>query len=158
MDTNIKILVVDDDVNNQDIIKYTLESKYKLSYAASGEECIEMVQDTAPDLILLDVGLPGLSGYDTCKKLKLNAEFSNIPILFVSARNSTEEKMLGYEAGAEDYIVKPFDLQELKNKVITNIKNRQQLNKIQDEQNMLDGKVKEDKPQAFGGFAEKRSK
>ncbi len=111
------ILAVDDEPLNLDILKELLEEEYDLSFATTGEECITLTNNTSFDLILLDVGLPGLSGLDVCKKLKEDTSTQEIPIIFVSALTSTKERLAGFNAGGQDYINKPFNKNELKAKI-----------------------------------------
>jgi CheY-like chemotaxis protein len=83
----------------------------------SGPECLEVVEEFDPQVILLDVSMPQMSGYDVCRKLKENPITQKIIVMFVSARGTVEERMEGYSVGAEDYIVKPFSHEELRLKL-----------------------------------------
>lgn len=112
-----KILSVDDEPINQLVIDEILEDDYEVKLVYTGEECLEMVKEFSPDLILLDVNMPGIDGYETCVKLKEDSETRSIPVIFLSALSSTEEKLKGYESGADDYIPKPFDHNDLLNKI-----------------------------------------
>jgi len=107
------ILAVDDEVINLEILHELLDDHYKIITATDGQACLEIVNDSNPDLILMDVNMPRLDGIDTCKKLKADSSTASIPIIFVSALASHQEKMTGYKAGGEDYISKPFDGDEL---------------------------------------------
>ncbi|MEJ2180868.1 MAG: response regulator, partial [Gammaproteobacteria bacterium] len=80
-----KILVVDDEPFNLEIMQEILEEDYEVSYAKSGSECMDMVTKLMPDVVLLDVNMPGMSGYEVCQKLKENPKTTNIPVTFVSA-------------------------------------------------------------------------
>jgi len=111
------ILAVDDEPFNLDILEELLEDTYQLSFAETGEECIAIANESPIDLILLDVGLPGISGLEVCKKLKANPSTQDIPIIFVSALTSAEERLNGFNAGGQDYINKPFNHDELKAKI-----------------------------------------
>jgi len=112
-----KILSVDDEPTNQLVIDEILEDDYEVKLVYSGEECLENVKDFKPDLILLDINMPGIDGYETCTKLKDDPETKSIPVLILSALSTTEEKLKGYEVGAVDYISKPFDHDELISKI-----------------------------------------
>ncbi len=112
-----RILAVDDEPFNLDIIKELLEDEYDLSFATTGEECISIATESPIDLILLDVGLPGISGLDVCRKLKSDPSTQEIPIIFVSALTSADERLKGFDAGGQDYINKPFYHDELKAKI-----------------------------------------
>jgi len=103
------VLSVDDESLNQEIVLDLLEDDFEIKTASNGQECLEMVEKEIPQLILLDVNMPVLNGLETCKKLKANDKFKNIPIIFVSALASAKEIEMGNEAGADDYITKPFD-------------------------------------------------
>ncbi len=115
--TQPTILTVDDSSINQMIIKEILESEYKIEFAFSGEECLKIAPVVAPDLILLDVSMPGMDGYETCKQIKLNSDLQNIPVIFISAKVTKDHKLQGYEAGGFDYITKPFEYDELTIKI-----------------------------------------
>ncbi|THB75220.1 MAG: response regulator [Gammaproteobacteria bacterium] len=111
------ILSVDDSPINQQIIKEILEDQYNIELAFSGEECLKLTPVVSPNLILLDVSMPGLDGYETCKKIKSTPDLQNIPVIFVSAKVSRDHKLQGYEAGGYDYITKPFNYNELVAKI-----------------------------------------
>ncbi|NOU52027.1 response regulator [Pseudoalteromonas sp. JBTF-M23] len=109
-----RVLAVDDEPFNLEIIEEILEDlDFELKTAASGPECLEMLATFNPQVILLDVSMPKMNGYDVCRAIKSNPDTSHIVVMFVSARGSVEERMEGYAVGAEDYIVKPFGQGEL---------------------------------------------
>lgn len=116
-----KILSVDDDPINQAIVEELFSTKYVIALASSGEECIQHITDIKPDLILLDVSMIGMDGYETCRELKKDENTRNIPVIFVSARGSQEDKIKAYEAGGHDYITKPFNHSELEIKIMHTI-------------------------------------
>lgn len=103
-----KILIVDDDSTNLLILKETLNDGYDLFFASEGKEAIESATNNIPDLILLDIMMPDITGYDVCKTLKLNAVTSHIPVIFISAMSEINDEALGFSIGAVDYIVKPI--------------------------------------------------
>ncbi len=109
----LKVLAIDDEPLNLDIIEEILEERFETEQALNGAEGFEAAKSFQPDLILLDVNMPVMDGLETCKKLKADPETSHIPVVFLSALSRVEERMAGYEAGADDYISKPFDEQEL---------------------------------------------
>ncbi len=115
--SKLKILSVDDEPTNQLVIDEILEDDYDVRLVYSGEECLESVKDFNPDLILLDINMPGIDGYETCERLKKDPHSKLIPVIILSALSTTEEKLKGYEVGAEDYIPKPFDHDELLQKI-----------------------------------------
>lgn len=116
-----KILVVDDDEPNRDLLKSLLASEYEVMVAENGEMAIEIASQQMPDLILLDIQMPGIDGYQTCQRLKDNQENENCPVIFVSAKNNEDEILKGYEVGAVDYLVKPFKPKELRQKIANNL-------------------------------------
>jgi len=104
-----KILIVDDMKANIQILADLLKDKYKILVATSGEKALEIAfSENKPDLILLDVIMPGMSGHDVCKKLKDSPKTKNIPIIFITGKVSIEDEIYGFELGAVDYIAKPF--------------------------------------------------
>ena len=111
-----KILIVEDDPGIQLSIKDEFESLgYRVFTANNGEEGLEMVKKQSPDLIILDLMLPVLDGYEVCKKLR--AEGDNTPILMLTVKDKEIDKVLGLELGADDYVTKPFSLRELVSRV-----------------------------------------
>lgn len=111
------ILSIDDDANNQLVLQKAFENTFTMHFAYSGEEGLGMAALLKPDVILLDIAMPGMNGIETCKALKGSAMTSAIPVLFLSAMNTLEDRLNGYKAGAEDYICKPINLHELKCKI-----------------------------------------
>ncbi len=125
------ILSVDDETHTQALIKEVLSDEHVVSLVASGEKCLRYVEDHIPDLILLDVSMPpGMNGFETCRKLKENEHLHNIPVIFVSGQSSETERLTGYESGGADYILKPFEIDTLREKVNLNLElARQNINK-----------------------------
>jgi len=119
MHLNDRILVIDDNVDNLMILQELLESEYTVQCVASGEEALRVAPRFQPNLVLLDVMMPGLDGNDTCDLLRLLPEMSAAKIVMVSARNELEDRLISYDAGAVDYISKPFHEQEVLAKVRT---------------------------------------
>jgi diguanylate cyclase (GGDEF)-like protein len=104
-----RILIVDDEPTNIDILMGLLKSKYKLVAALSGEKALEIAKSrTSPDLILLDIMMPGMNGYQVCEALKSSEVTKNIPVIFVTAVSEIMDKTKGFDLGAVDYITKPF--------------------------------------------------
>ena len=121
-----KILVVDDDKISHAFIKRALAHAYMLIDTFSGEEALKVLATEKPDLILLDVEMPGLNGYAVCEQIKANPRTTDIPVIFLSARDELRDRMQGFEAGADDYMVKPFQTEALlaRIKVITHYRNQ----------------------------------
>ncbi len=106
-----RILVVDDEVPIQELIKFNLEQAgFEVEVASEGEEALEKFDAVKPELIVLDLMLPGKDGYDVCKAIRKN---SNVPIIMLTAKETELERVLGLELGADDYITKPFSPLEL---------------------------------------------
>lgn len=102
------VLVVDDVALNIDILLDILDNDYDVSVAMDGESAIEFVEEASPDIILLDVLMPGLSGYDVCEHLKGNDKTKHIPIIFITSKTDADDQAKGLKLGAVDYIIKPF--------------------------------------------------
>lgn len=111
---NYRILIVDDVPNNIKVIGTILREKgYQINIAKNGVEALHVVANEIPDLILLDVMMPEMGGFETCRQLKSNPNTKDIPIIFLTARTETDDIIKGFEAGAVDYITKPFNATEL---------------------------------------------
>lgn len=116
------ILIVDDTIKNLQLLGTVLkEENYRIAIANNGNQAVLIASKALPDLILLDVMMPGLNGYETCKKLKEIESTKNIPIIFLTAKSEIEDIIVGFKAGAVDYITKPFNVYELKARVKTHI-------------------------------------
>ncbi|PCI51301.1 MAG: hypothetical protein COB51_02065 [Moraxellaceae bacterium] len=113
MQNRPRIYAVDDDPLNCEIISELLEENYDVKTFVGGRDCLNCAEQALPDLFLLDVGMPGLNGYEVCKLIRDQKELSGIPIIFVSALTTLEDRMEGYEAGGDDYLTKPFKEEEL---------------------------------------------
>lgn len=110
------ILSIDDDPNNQILLEKTFEHA-EFKSALSGEEGLAIAEKMIPDVVLLDIAMPGMNGTEVCHRLKANEKTAQIPVLFVSAMNTLEDRFASYKAGGEDYICKPINVHELKCKV-----------------------------------------
>lgn len=112
------ILVIDDDETLRMVLKRILEEEgYRVLVGADGTQLEDVIGDAAPDLIILDVGLPWINGFELARLLKEHPDLKNIPLIFVSGQTSQEDVRLGFEAGADDYIKKPFDIETIKKAV-----------------------------------------
>jgi len=122
MNDNIYILAVDDNQENLKIISNFLkEENYKIALALDGNSALKILEDNAIDLILLDVMMPEMDGYEVCKQVKLNPKTNSIPVIFLTAKNQTEDLVEGFKAGAVDYITKPFKREELLMRIKTHL-------------------------------------
>ena len=117
-----KVLVVDDTEANIDILVDTIESDYDVSVAMDGEGALEIVADEKPDLILLDIMMPGMDGYEVCQKLKSDEHTKNIPVIFLTAMTEEQDEARGLALGAVDYVTKPFSPELIKSRVKNHLK------------------------------------
>jgi len=121
-----KILAIDDTPANLEVIDETLsDAGYAVVAAIDGERALKRLQTYQPDLILLDIQMPGIDGFETCRKIKSNPETSSIPVIFITAFADVESKVKGFSLGGVDYITKPFQEQEMLARVNTHLRLRQ---------------------------------
>lgn len=121
------VMIVDDADDNRLMQRMLLEDKYTIIEAVSGEDCLEKIKDIVPDLLLLDVNMDGISGYDVCIELRKQQDTANLPIIFVSAKDKPEERLHGYEVGADDYLPKPIDGEKLQERVSYHLKTHEDI-------------------------------
>lgn len=114
----LKVLVVDDEYFNFEMLELAAGDAFKLIYAESGHDALTKSLEHKPKIILLDVCMPGIDGYDTCRLLKNAPETINIPVIMVTGLENENEKNEAYKAGCDDYVVKPFDMVSLKEKIV----------------------------------------
>jgi len=132
MSDKIDVLAIDDDKFVQKLIVRAVGSDtLSIRSALSGELGIEMANETVPDVILLDVEMPGINGYETCEKLRSSKITQEVPIIFLSSRSSLRERMQGYEAGGDDYLVKPFENENLLARINVLVRYQQERNSLQ---------------------------
>ena len=117
MNEKASVLVVDDDDFMHEMFVEALGKTYRVIPAESGADSLMLAQNECTDVIILDVEMPGMDGYEICRRLKKMDAAAGVPVIFVSAHDGIEDRLKGYEAGGEDYIIKPFDQQELEAKV-----------------------------------------
>jgi len=110
-----KILIVDDDPNIALLIQMTLtkKSSYETEIAHSGEQALAMIENASPDLVLLDIMMPGIDGFEVCRRIKENEKTRLIPVIMITAKREMGDKVHGMGVGANDYITKPFNPEEL---------------------------------------------
>jgi signal transduction histidine kinase len=119
------VLVVDDTPTNLEVISEALtDAGYEVATAISGDRALKQIQHTLPDLILLDVQMPGVDGFETCRRLKENPDTLDVPIIFMTALSDPDSKVKGFNLGAVDYITKPFQEKEVLARVSTHLKLR----------------------------------
>ena len=121
------ILVVEDNADVRAYIRQYLQADYQIQEARDGEEGLKIAQETVPDLVLSDLMMPKLDGYELCNALKTDPRTSHIPVILLTARAAQEDKLAGLETGADDYLTKPFDSRELQVRIKNLIELRKQL-------------------------------
>lgn len=120
-DHDYKVLIVDDEPTNLRVLKQILQDHYRLSFAKNGEDALRFVEKDCPDLILLDVMMPGMTGFEVCQKLKSKASTQSIPVIFVTALTDDTDEATGFEVGGVDYITKPVSPPVVKARVKTHL-------------------------------------
>jgi len=123
MARRFKILIVDDAPKNIQVVANLLgDTEYDLSYATSGHRALELIELNRFDLVLLDVMMPGMNGYDVCKKIKKDGFCGDLPVIFITAKTDEESLIEAFNAGAQDYVTKPFNSAELMARIKTHLK------------------------------------
>lgn len=115
--SNSRILIVDDVKANVDVLVQLLRDDHKLSVALGGEAALKAAEKLPPDLVLLDIVMPGMDGYEVCRRLRAHPATAEVPVMFLSALDEVRSKALGFEAGGNDYLTKPFEALEVKARV-----------------------------------------
>lgn len=115
--SDCRVLLVDDAKANLDILVEGLKAEHKLSLAFNGEMALQVAVRSPPDLVLLDIVMPGMDGYEVCRRLRQRPETAEVPIMFLSSLEEVQNKTRGFEAGANDYLTKPFEMLEVKARV-----------------------------------------
>jgi len=138
------ILIVDDNPQNLQVLGIQLQEKqYEIEFAVNGTAALDWLNIKKFDLILLDINMPGMSGFEVCKEIRTNPELNNVPIIFLSADIERESILRGFEMGAQDYITKPFDSRELIVRVKTHLSLKESLEKLENLNKSLEEKVLE---------------
>jgi len=138
-----KILYVDDVNENIDIVLETLGDIYDIIVVKDGKTAIKMARSESPDLVLLDIVMPGVNGYEVCKNLKSIKETKDIPIIFLTSMSNSTSKKTGFELGAVDYITKPFEIEELKARVHNHVLVKKAQENLFKQKELLELKVQE---------------
>lgn len=120
-----KILVIEDDKDYQFLIQTALSGEYQVVVAGNGKEGVDLAKGHKPTLILLDISLGEVDGFEVCHMLKGHKDTANVPVIFLSSRNDAHSKVMGFDLGADDYIPKPFEPDELKARIKVRIKQSQ---------------------------------
>lgn len=141
--SNSRVLIVDDFKGNVDIMVAALHESYRLSVATSGPAALAQVKENPPDLILLDIMMPEMDGYEVCSRLKADPATSSIPVVFITGMHESADVTKGFKVGAVDYITKPVRIAELQARVQTHLSLRQAMLALADQNRILDIRVKE---------------
>lgn len=138
------ILIVDDNPRNLQLLGNILrENNYNLEFATSGKEALEWLDEKKFDLVLLDIMMPEMNGYEVCRYIKQDPAMADMPVIFLTARTDKDSLVEGFDAGAQDYISKPFDMKELLLRVRTHLDLKLSREKLQEMNLLLEEKVKE---------------
>lgn len=138
------ILIVDDLPKNIMVLGNNLMAhNYQIAYAKSGKEAINQTLNNDFDLILLDIMMPGIDGYETCREILSNPKTSKVPIIFITAKNDYESIIKGFDAGAKDYVTKPFNAKELIARVKTHLELKRNREELEEMNELLEKKVEE---------------
>jgi DNA-binding response OmpR family regulator len=129
--TTIHILAIDDDKISRKMIAQALSENYRLDFADNGEQGLDIAMQLKPDLIILDVEMPGMNGYEVCDRLRQDDSTRDTPVIFLSSHSTLRERMQGYEAGANDYLLKPFENEFLLAKIKVLVKYREEQKQLQ---------------------------
>ena len=126
------ILLVDDNPQNLQVLgKLLQEEKYEIEFAVNGEATLEWLKNKQFDLILLDLNMPGMNGFEVCKRIRSDNGMYEVPIIFLSAESERESILKGFEVGAQDYVTKPFDSRELLARVKTQLDLKSKTEKLE---------------------------
>lgn len=126
MDKRFRILAVDDEYVNTQLLKSVLCEEYDILTAQNGHEAIDLIEQYKPDLILLDVMMPDITGFEVCKVIKADERFADIPVIFLTALDSQDDQLEGLELGGIDYLTKPINLALLKLRVRNHLAMKEQ--------------------------------
>ena len=138
------ILVVDDTPANLRLLSGMLKDDgYKVRPVPSGKAALRAASSEAPDLILLDINMPEMNGYEVCRRLKANADLADVPVIFISALNETLDKVKAFSVGGVDYVTKPFQFKEVRARVETHLELRAARQALQNQNEILEQKVRE---------------
>ncbi len=141
---NNRILIVDDNPRNVEVVASLLSAgNYDFEFAGTGEEGLQWLDRKSFDLILMDVMMPGMNGYETCRIIKKREDYSEVPVIFLTAKTDTESLSKAFEAGGVDYVSKPFRPEELMARVATHLELKQRREELKQLNAQLEDKVKE---------------
>lgn len=141
LDPRPVILAVDDTPENLVLLSGLLKDRYKVKVSTSGEKALAIAKASAPDLILLDIMMPGMDGYETCRRLKEDKELEDVPVIFLTAKEEVEDENRGFEFGAVDYITKPISPPVLLSRVKTHVTLKQSKDFLKDKNHFLEVEI-----------------
>ena len=133
----MKVLIVDDDPINIGVLAGALRDSYEILSAQNGFDAIGLIKEQSPDLVLLDVMMPDMDGFQVCRLLRAEGKFSDTPVIFVTALDSFEDEVQGLELGAVDYITKPVNIKLVRLRIRNQLELRQQRNLIEEQNAVL---------------------
>jgi len=140
--TGSVILLVDDNPQNLQVLgKLLLKEKYEIEFAVNGEATLEWLKNKHFDLILLDLNMPGMNGFEVCKRIRSDKTMDEVPIIFLSAESERNSILRGFEVGAQDYVTKPFDSRELLARVKTQLDLKSKTKKLEKVNEWLGKKI-----------------
>jgi signal transduction histidine kinase len=131
------VLVVDDNIANIEVLGAALANDYEIRFATGGAEGLELATRVPPDLILLDVMMPGMDGFETCQRLRANPQMRDTPVIFISALDAVADKVKAFKVGGSDYVTKPFQPEEVRARVSTHVNLYQARRKLYEREEML---------------------
>ena len=141
-DSPARLLLVDDNLTNLQVLYRALEAEgYELLVAQSGQEALDTASTVKPDLILLDINMPGMDGYETCRRLRAHTEIGETPVIFLSARGDAADKVKGLDLGAVDYVAKPFEFEEVVARVRAHLGRARERNRLSRENRELHQRI-----------------
>jgi len=138
---NSKILIVDDNTKNIQVLASTLSGLYNIEYTTDGYDALNWIKAEPFDLILLDITMPSINGLEVCEIIRKDESFNDMPIIFITARTDTESIVKGFQAGGQDYLTKPFNDQELKERIKTHLELKKSKEKLSDVNKWLEQEV-----------------
>lgn len=138
---NSKILIIDDNPKNIQVLANTLTDLYEIEYTTDGYDAISWIKQEPFDLILLDVMMPNINGFQVCEKIRNDIQFKDIPIIFLTAKTDIDSIVEGFRIGGQDYITKPFNVEELKARINTHLELKKSKEKLSDLNKWLEKEV-----------------
>ena len=144
METGHSLLIVDDNPRNLQLLGNILTGDgYRVEFATNGRQALEWLEEQLFDLVLMDIMMPGMDGLEACRKIREEKKYSDMPVIFLTARTDKDSLVKGFEAGAQDYISKPFDKNELLSRVSTHVELHSSRRKLKEINRWLEEKVEE---------------